>query len=391
MKLKQRFLLLGTGCAMLLSNAAFADDSSYGDMSGSQKSDMQKMQKMQGAPSYERGTYREITPNAGPRVVNGADVVISADFIWWRVIQEGTDFAFTGLNTSNVASGAAIPAPQGKGNVESVGKEWAPGFKAALGLNLGHDGWDLIAQYTWLRPSHNSNIKGPGVFAVGTGANSGSPVSFPAGVSGATSAKAKWKLQFNVIDLELGRNFYVSQYLTFRPHIGLKGTWQEQDLKVSSSSNSGFNVAGSSSSNIFTGPVSTHWNTQQYGVGIRGGLDTSWYFVKDWSIYGGLAWTAMWTGYDDATVKSKVNNAGGVSYPFLNISQDRFSVRYIGEFELGLRWEMWFDDDNYHVAFQAGWENQVWIKNALFLNPVAGETYQDLTMQGLTVKFRFDF
>lgn len=389
MKLKQRFLLLGTGCAMLLSNAAFADDSSYGDMSGSQKS---SMQKMQGAPSYERGTYREITPNAGPRVVNGADVIISADFIWWRVIQEGTNFAFTGLNTSNIASGAVVPAPQSKGDVEAVGKEWAPGFKAALGLNLGHDGWDLIAQYTWLRPSHDNHIKGPGLFQVGTGASTGIPVSIPTDVNGLTSAKAGWKLQFNVIDLELGRSFYVSQYLALRPHIGLKGTWQQQDLRVSLASNGGFNVGTSNAPNLFTGPLSTHWKTQQYGVGIRGGLDTSWYFVKDWCIYGGLAWTAMWTAYDNATVKDKVNNsATNTSYQFLNLSVDHYSVRYVGEFELGLRWEMWFDDDNYHVAFQAGWENQVWVKNALFLNPIAGETYQDLTMQGLTVKLRFDF
>ena len=28
-----------------------------------------------------------------------------------------------------------------------------------------------------------------------------------------------WSLKFNVVDLELGRNFFLSQFLTMRPHL----------------------------------------------------------------------------------------------------------------------------------------------------------------------------
>ena len=67
-----------------------------------------------------------------------------------------------------------------------------------------------------------------------------------------------------------------------------------------------------------------------------------------------------------------------------------YEVRFVGEFQIGLRWEMWFYDDNYHFLIQAGWEEQVWLSNGNFIrlyNDVDG----DLNLQGLDIKFRFDF
>ncbi len=43
-----------------------------------------------GKQHHNRMTMQEITPNAGPRVANGADVFLTADFIYWRPREDGT-------------------------------------------------------------------------------------------------------------------------------------------------------------------------------------------------------------------------------------------------------------------------------------------------------------
>jgi hypothetical protein len=197
---------------------------------------MQTSPTEQTQATYQRGTYREITPNAGPRVTAGADVFLTANFIWWKVVQEGTSYAISGVNLG--AAPASDPyIAVSKGKKKSIGEDWAPGFKVGIGLNLNHDGWDLYAQYTWLHAKKHSSslsLKAP----AGTEAINGIlPLDrLPelavegGGIIGygnrafAKSASASWAHHLNVIDLELGRNFYLSQYLTMRPYIGFKGT-----------------------------------------------------------------------------------------------------------------------------------------------------------------------
>eukprot|EP01066_Platyproteum_vivax_P005787 Platyproteum_vivax@DN17456_c0_g1_i1.p1 len=127
MKFKKLWPLFGAICVSLFATAS-ADNYQY---SGSSQASGSTQQTDQG--TYQRGTYREITPVAGPRVAHGADVFITADFIWWKAVQEGMQYAFSGgivLGTSPAFTSAS------SGHVKEVGDAWAPGFKVGLGLNL---------------------------------------------------------------------------------------------------------------------------------------------------------------------------------------------------------------------------------------------------------------
>jgi hypothetical protein len=376
MQLKKLWPLVGAMCVSLF-GSAFADTYQY---NGSSQSSGSMQQSGQG--TYQRGSYREITPNAGPRVAHGADVFITADFIWWKAVQEGTEYAFTGVKV-----GDNLPAFQSasKGKVKSVGDDWAPGFKVGLGLNLSHDGWDLYSQYTWLRPSNSNSLSSDnGVIANTFALGGDGPFVF------ANSAKANWDLHFNVIDLELGRNFYVSQFLTMRPFIGLKGTWQDTDLKAYFVGSS-FELEGNPNVPV-SGPYVMHQHYDVWGVGVRGGLNVSWYMSKCWSFYGDFAWTTLWTNYHDLIRHDNLEDtATATSTRVVNLDNDNhYTAKYIGELELGLRWEIWFYDDNYHFAVQAGWEQQVWLNWGRFVELI-DEATQDLSLQGLNLKFRFDF
>jgi hypothetical protein len=375
MKIRKLWPIFGLVCIGLLSTASAQP---YSNLQSDSMSSQGSQDMSQG--TYQRGTYREITPNAGPRVAHGADVFITADFIYWKAVQEGTDVGTTG---GVVSSDNSSLVNASRGTIRSVGNAWASGFKVGLGLNLFHDGWDLYSQYTWLQPDNS------------TGLTHTLPIETSTLSLGYTSASAHWSFHFNTLDLELGRNFYLSQFLTMRPFIGLKGTWQKQDTRSHYYNTNGFDVA--SSVNI-TGPYNVHQRNHVWGLGTRGGFDISWYLSKNWSVFGNMAWTALWTNYTKLTRKDTVDNTDGTgngnSPVQVNLARNNYyTVRWIGESELGLRWETWFSDDNYHFAVQAGWEEQVWLNWSTPL-PEAGiraSNWKNLNFQGLNLKLRFDF
>lgn len=382
-------------CIMCVSVFATASADTYSN--NNQPSQMSQSSEM---GTYERGSQRDITPAAGPRVSHGADVFITADFIWWKATQEGTRYASTGIAPGESPNSTVQNVP--KGNTRSVGRDWSPGFKVGLGLNLDHDGWDLFAEYTWLSPSNSSSVTNTlepdtnyGVISLQTPNTDEGPYGNDVDRDNYRwdQASANWSLNFNVIDLELGRNLHLSRFLTLRPFFGLKATWQDQDMNTTLSKASGVDIGFSP--NNPAGPYRIKQSSDVWGIGVRGGFNAAWYMSKNWSFYGDLAITTMWTDHTDLTRKDTVSDptdAVGSTAVMVNIKEDDFySVKYIGELELGLRYEMWFYDDNYHFAIQAGWEQQVWVNWNTFHSLTQPDNWSDLNFQGLNLKFRFDF
>ena len=396
MKLRKLWPLFGAVCLGLTSTVFAHSNYQNSSSSSSTYGSSADSSSQSGQETYQRGTFREITPSAGPRVAHGADVFITADLIWWKTTQSGLEYGASGFINEGptppaIADVFNIQAPKGK--LHTVGEDWSPGFKVGLGLNMSHDGWDLYAQYTWLHSSDKNSTTRPIAASrfglVESGGGSGPFVI-------AQRANSDWDLHFNVIDLELGRNFYLSQFLTMRPFIGLKGTWQDQNWK-SHYFDGDFTLRVDDPNNndqlSVTGPYHIHDSQDNWGIGVRGGFNVSWYMSKNWSFYGDFAWTTLLTKYDTDRKDTLDDTANGTTHSvrMLYINNDSFyAVKYIGELELGLRWETWFYDDNYHFAIQAGWEEQVWIN--WFRPPeVIDEASHDLSFHGLNLKFRFDF
>jgi hypothetical protein len=354
LKLNKFLPLAGLLCLCSMSSALAGTDDDYQKPAG-------QMQQMD-----SNGSYKEITPNAGPRVTNGVDVSVTADFIYWYAEQNGSEFVTTGFGTS--------PA---SGSVYKGTGEWVPGFKVGLGLALGHDGWDLAAEYTWLRSSTSSNITSSTLAPLWNIGNF-----FDAYTAGdITNATCNSNFHFNVVDLELGRNFYISQHLTLRPHAGLKGSWQTNHFNVSYTSD--------------TPSVDEMSNNQKYwGIGLRSGVDSAWHFTKEWSIYGDVALSALWANFRTTrTDESSAAGVEGTEVTYLSTKTTVNAVQPVLEMALGLRWETWFSDNDYHFMIQAGWEAQNWfsMNHLVRILDDAAPSGTDLGLQGLTVKVRFDF
>jgi hypothetical protein len=183
-----------------------------------------------------------------------------------------------------------------------------------------------------------------------------------------------WSLAFNALDFEMGRNFYISKKLTFRPHLGLKFSWMTQEYDVS-----GFDALDITNLSNFI-----DMKQDQFGVGVRTGLDTAYCFDSKWSIFGDFGISGMYnyfdahrSGYVDSTLVSR------------NTEKTQF-VTTVVEMDLGLRFATIFSKGKYKYLLQAGWETQVWFDQNQFLYYAQGKG-GNLSLSGLTIKTGFWF
>ncbi len=300
----------------------------------------------------------EITPKGQTYVQNGVAMpYVSASLIYWKAREDGLQYIVTGQSGF-------------RGRVYEPNFEGHLGFKAGLGVNLGHDGWDVYLQYTWFRSDATDRFHTPiGEELLGTGFL----------VGGVEESRAKWDFHMNIFDLEWARLFYVSPYLMLRPFFGLKGYWSDQDYRVRSEGYSDANRSVRNSDRIW-------YDVDQWGMGIRGGLQNSFCFTKNFSIFGNLALAAEWSRF---RLRLREDSASAL---LLRLKNERYQMVPVLELAVGLRWDVWFYQEKFHFGLEWGWEEQMWwdFSHAFDLFN-RGSTGGNLNFQGLTVRARLDF
>ena len=323
-------------------------------------------------------TSKNINPSARPEVVKGSNFYLTADFIYWRIVQDGLLFGTTGVRTER---GTTL---NGKGSEHNPNFGWAPGFKVGMGYKLPHDDWDLFVKYTWIESCNNHNRATSNNGNLQEGTIIGTLNSQASHISAITEAQSNWSEHFNVIDLELARSFYVSQYLSLRPYGGLKFTWQTQRWRIEYQANDvGIDTF------ILPGTALSSQDHHTWGTGIRTGMDTNWFFNKNFSLFANTALSGVWTSYDVDREDTFTQNAKPPE-KILNVNRTDSSVKAVIEFQLGLQGQWWLSKDTYHIAFSAAFEQQVWINYASYIF-LLSDPGSDLTSQGLTVRARLDF
>ncbi len=354
-----------------------------------------------------------ITPHAGPCVEQGANIYVTADFLYWQAREDNLAISVSSsYSQANGVSGSPIipptPAFPEKGKAKYPDFKWRPGFKVGLGYDFCHDGWDLFAEYTWLRSNDNQGSQHLlSTFTSGSLATLSQRLLDPywlenqsiigVAVTGTTDfiptdTSAKWQLHLNVVDLELGRNFYVSPRLMLRPYVGLKGTWDKQKWIFSEFDNNPASAnPGTPMERALTEKMSI------WGIGPRIGLDTAWHICRSFSFLGDIAVTALWEHFSVDAFATGFNSSSPLhlipdSAIIFNFERSFFTLNPVLEMMLGLRYETWFTCNTYHFAVDAGWEFQVWLDQNQFSRRVSLEaTGGNLILQGLTLRFRLDF
>lgn len=359
-----------------------------------------------------------------PRTCNGDWVVTAAGF-YWNSHQDGMEYALhNGVvgpgEDPDVNGGAGITAIWGLNNLVDAkflnpNYKWDFGFKLGLGYNTTCDGWDIGVLWTWYRGKANDHVEAE------QGDNA---VLLPlwsayAPLQGltlyATDIETNWNLELNLVDIDMGREFWTSKYLTMRPHIGVRIAFLDQKYKIAHKGGS-----FSANSNAGANPIQTGVNNTVLmhndfsGAGIRAGLETVWNLGCGWGLYGDFSLSII---YGRFSVKYDETNRGVVtphSRKRIAETYDSFRAsRAIADLGLGVQYHTMFCDCAYGFTAMLGWEhhlffdqNQLW--RVVRLGDVPGNSPSgeqsnttgensfhqrrgDLDTQGWTLTLRFEF
>lgn len=341
------------------------------------------------ALEQRRGQTGMMNPPANPTVKHGADVFLFGELLYWSANQGGMPLAVVNKHTSLNLSNSKI---------ENVRGKWDIGSRVGIGYVIPHDGWDI--DLTWLHFNTESHRKAlhssSNRFIFPTLAPSSDPI---ANINYCRKANGRWKLYFNQLDLDLGRDFFVSRWLTLRPHGGLRADWLRQNLNV--------NYKNFDNGLATPNKVKIRYHDRWRGIGLEGGLDTQWGLGGGWSIFSDISAAILYgrhkirlTDKDKPPVVGSSNGAS--SLPHGNFARVKERLRRIAhpilDLALGLRWDKKFDNDRFHIGLQAGWENHVYFGQNQF--PIFCDDLNfgkffanqgDLTFQGWSFGARFDF
>lgn len=358
----------------LLSCAGALSASSY------EEAQIRNLENRVTALEQRRGAGGVINPSARPAPADSWGIFANVDALLWN-----SHISDLPLWVNNSGSTTTLV----DGDTQGLNYHWSWGFRVGLGYAMEHDKWDIYLDWTHF-DSHakksNSAPAGGAIFPALMIENVNNPGSTP---YIANSAKAHLDLGVNLVDLELGRAFYVSKWLSLRPSIGLRSAWLDMPLNIF--------YSGGTIPSEFSGIKMRGYNSF-WGFGPRIGLNSQWGLGMGFSLFGDLYGALLYGISKDPTFGSLVGSGSTstVALGSLNFHQ-RLTTSAI-DAVLGVRYDRNFYQDRYHFGISLGWENHLFNDVSQFIyqlnDVVVGAIQQNngnLALQGWTLSVRFDF
>lgn len=283
----------------------------------------------------------------------------SFSVIYWHPKMGGTEYAYTntldniiftvstGPNRTATTFTVQRPNPP-HGDVKANDFGWDSGLKAGIGYKTPHDNWDIYARYTWLNAEDTASTRKdvPSILI---------PLkSLAALVSG--RAKSSANIDYNNIEIELARAFFISSHFSIRPHIDVKTTWLDLDQNITYTFSDYRNTP-------FSGlDFKVKHDCKIWGLGPRAGIDGKVFVGNGFSLHGEIAGSILY-GYFKTRHKenwplvqrSETTTVGGKYYSI----KDKFHqfIPFVQMF-MGLGWDTFFHNDRQHLSFKGGYEVQ---------------------------------
>jgi hypothetical protein len=284
-----------------------------------------------------------------------------------------------GLSNSTATAATSIDA-----SVINMDFNYKPGFKVGVGGYFDYDNWDLQLQYTWFhntqKQSADAETPGQIIQSRGTPFLGGATTQY-------ASASQTWKLDMDIVDLDLGRWYYVGTKLTFRPSFGARAAWIGQKLETDYD-------------NAVTADFyDINKKSRSWAIGAKAGLDTNWMLGSGFRLYGCGEADLLFTKYTRATYSASHEDAAGVVTSPVSVTQRRiYAVKPHLDLELGFGWGTYVDCNNWYMDFSAGYGFQVFFDQNMF-RTFSDDTNQaissmpsgNLYIHGLTATFKLDF
>lgn len=338
-----------------------------------------------------------VTAPLGVNLQNSNGWFFTVNAMYWQANIANNDFAQTDASIDRV-SGSLLP---------SVGKEiqadynWDWGFRFGVGKLFKHDNWDLAARYTFFDATTSSKIGFSDNSVVLPTRGQSSIVGSPNSFGFATDARAQGSINFQSVDLTLGRAYYVSRDLSFHPNWGLQATFLDSKESIEYSGGDqfgttlGLNGLTTDPNYPLNANVKVIDNSKFWAIGPRVGVDAQFHVSEGVSIYTNLATSLL---YADQELRHKDIYSANVDVNKINVLSRFHQFVPTIDALIGLRYDGYFNNDAQHLGIGLGWEIQ-YLFNAIQrgVHGNSGRPYgsatisKDFSTQGLTIDLRFDF
>lgn len=334
------------------------------------------------------------------------NVYLDASFIYWQPLEENLELGFLNSTsapfTTPFTSGSPINATSIK-----MDFDFKPGFKVGVGGKFDYDNWDVHAEYTWFHNSHHKHEKVPSpaagkeIFATQGMPFSSEVVGLTVGSGIASNAfnfaKATWRLNMDLVDLDLGRWYYVGTKLTFRPAFGMRAAFIRQRYNANYVNNSGFGIGTVDSQTV------TKYS-RSWALGPEASLATNWLLGYGFRFFGNGEADVLYTKYTHISFKESHStgptnsSSASISGPIQVKDYGVGALRAHVDLELGLGWGMYFNCNKWYFDLAAGYEFQIFWDQNMFRNFTddvnwfsSNEPNGNLYIHGLTLTAKVDF
>ncbi|MBS0629340.1 MAG: hypothetical protein JSS30_03840 [Verrucomicrobia bacterium] len=374
-------------------------------------------------------------------------VFATCDFLYWYAAESNLEYA-------NLIQYTYQP-PTENGSVGSqygyvtqhkyLNTNWDAGVRVGLGVHTLCDGWDFFLNWTYfdnnIHGSRSEPLSSTPEQQFVTGLINGvndpwAPVDQVRNFTQLASPRvaAKWSLIFNQMDLEFGRKFWLSRWMTARLYTGLRGAWTHTNFTVRANYTANYlPLNGIPRENVTEDArISNRFRNRFWGVGLLGGVQPEFIF-GDWccstfSLYSNFEGALIWGKFkgrnhirmrvsssDAANINGGTLIAGGAGFP-ITVAANPVEVSSLSRMQgildlgIGIRWERHWCCDRYSTSVDLGWEHHYWFDFGLYHRAIAGvsqlggaqspsfmtplgtiDYVTNLGFGGLVVRARFDF
>lgn len=342
-------------------------------------------------PRSPNQNTQEVPNTPGLKRQDNRHWLIEADYLFWKPVMENSEFALKTTTQDNPAYTVTT---------KSVLKQ--PSFHLSSGVRLGlggysSDSWDVSLRGTYL---YSGASRHPKIDT--TEVQTVTPEWFTAnnGVAG-QRAVSQWKMNFYLLDLSIGREYFLTKRFSTHPFIGIRGA------AIYMSNRNHYDSIFTVNAAPVTAPQTFKAKENIWGIGPRIGLDLNFYVSSEWAFVGGFAGSLLCTHYN---VKEKFYGdalTGSTLDPiYLTLRQKNNLGRANLDAYFGVEWSHWFNSNNNRISIGLAFEAQQWFNLNQFFsldflnggggranvaNVAVNKNHGDLSLVGGTVHLQVDF
>ncbi len=339
-------------------------------------------------------------------------------YLYWKPYIENAHAAEV-VSTDRIVASSDQPNATLGGATRTENKDfkfdWDSGFRVGLGIGFPCDKWGIAVNWTHYRTDAsysdrgNSTITSDGNNTLITNAKIPLPgfyndqsIRVGAITQQSSELDSDWDFQFNVVDLDLFRNYYVGCSLAIKPYVGLRALFLKSQIDS-------FAQYEGSSDEAFLGnlKIAQHLRSDFKGVGLKGGVDSFYELMCGLGIYGDIGAAVIYGNYDlkhrALTIAGPISDQDNQTYVAENELPFCYdTLRLMTDLKIGLEWRETFNCNQNMVIIKAGWEHHLLVNGSQFqtlessggtpgVPPPAKQTGGDLSLYGFVFSIGVSF